>query len=361
MHERGALRRALFALIGELARRAPRWCRPESCATFGGEAMRSMRAARAVACLVAALSLFVVFGGGSRAAAQAALAEAQRCYGGELDHCATAGDAYHEGTDVVVSHAMAAQLYRYGCSRGDMRSCRAMGWLHQQSPGHGVPTSLSESHRYYQLACNGGYALACYDIGTLYWTGQGVAVSWPTGQSYYERACGMRHADACREVAYIYGRAMGVARDYPRMAALLRQACDLGNATACEEMVDPVGAATRADADEGVVGSGSDASATAMAAVGMPEPQFRELVTRFRRDGRTASQLALARDLASGGVQLTCQQIATVMQASTFDSTRVRIATTLWPRAVDPQNFDVLAQALEFEGSRTLLRQQTGH
>ncbi|MDQ3032661.1 MAG: DUF4476 domain-containing protein [Myxococcota bacterium] len=339
-----------------------------------------MRAARAATISVTTLSLLAVLLGASRATAQSALSEApsalsqtpsvlsqppsalseaQLCYAGQLDHCATAGDAYHEGTEVVVSHEMAAQLYRFGCSRGDMRSCRAMGWIHQQSPGHGVPASLSESHRYYQLACNGGYALACYDIGTLYWTGQGVPVSWPTGQSYYERACGMRHADACREVAYIYGRAMGVPRDYPRMAALLRQACDLGNATACEEMVDPVGAATRADADEGT--EGDAASADAVLAVGMPEPQFRELLMRFRRDGRTASQLALARDLAMGGVQLTCQQIATVMQASAIDSTRVRIGTTLWPRAVDPQNFDVLAQALEYDGSRTLLRQQTGH
>lgn len=298
-------------------------------------------------------------GGAAQASAQQALADAQACYAGRYDRCAAAGDAYHEGTDVAVSWEMAAQLYRYGCNGGDVRSCRAMGWIHQQSPGHGVPTSLSESHRYYGLACNGGYALACYDLGTLYWTGQGVPVSWPTGQAYYERACGMRHADACREVAYIYGRAMGVPRDYARMAALLRQACDLGNSTACQEMVDPVGSATRADADEGGGGGGGGGGGAVVA--GMPDAQFQDLLQRFRRDTRTASQISLARDLASGGVALSCAQIASVMQTSAIDSTRVQIGTTLWPRAVDPQNFYLLPQAVEYEGSRTLLRQQTGH
>jgi TPR repeat protein len=291
------------------------------------------------------------------ALAQEAMVDAQACYAGRYDRCAYAGDAYHEGTGVPVSYDMAAQLYRFGCDRGDMRSCRAMGWIHQQQPGHGVPTSLSEAHRYYQLGCNGGYALACYDLGTLYWTGEGVPESWPIGQSYYERACSMRHADACREVAYIYGRAMGVPRDFARMGALLRQACDLGNQTACQEMLDPAGAAMRADQD----GSGGAAQPQPQVVQGMPDAQFQDLVLRFRRDSRTASQLALARDLATGGVQLSCAQIASVMQTSGIDSTRVQLGLTLWPRALDPQNFYLLPQALEYEGSRTLLRQQTGH
>ena len=61
------------------------------------------------------------------------------------------------------------------------------------------------------------------------------------------------------------------------------------------------------------------------------------------------------------GANLTCAQIATLMQTAPIDSTRLQLATTLWPRAVDPQNFPLLMLALEHEGSRTLLRQQTGH
>jgi hypothetical protein len=294
--------------------------------------------------------------GAARASAQEPLEDAQACYAGEYDRCATAGDAYHEGTGVPVSWDLAAQLYRYGCDGADLRSCRAVGWIHQQSPGHGVRASLAEAHRHYQLACDGGYALACYDIGTLYWTGEGVPESWPTGQAYYERACGMHHADACREVAFIFGRAMGVPRDYARMATFLRQACELGSTMACEELRDPIGAATRADAE----GGASAGSPPEPIAVGMPDPQFETLLARFRSDRRTAAQVALARDLARGGVRLTCQQITRVMQTSAIDSTRLQLAVALWPRAVDPQRFDALARALEYEGSRTLLRQQTG-
>lgn len=298
--------------------------------------------------------------GGARPAAPTtsptALAEAQACYAGQIDRCTVAGDAYHEGEGVAVSFEMAAQLYRYGCQRGDLRACRAFGWVSQQ--GHGVVESVAEARRHYEMACEGGFALGCYDIGTLYWTGEGVTQSWPTGRQYYERACDMGHAEACREVAYIHGRAMGTERDLGRMATLLRRACELGSTTACEESSDPVSAIARAEQD----GGASDAElATLTVARGMPEGAFGTILGRFRADPRTAHQLGLARGLATGGANLTCAQIATLMQTAPIDSTRLQLATTLWPRAVDPQNFPLLMLALEHEGSRTLLRQQTGH
>ena len=128
-------------------------------------------------------------------------------------------------------------------------------------------------------------------------------------------------------------------------------------------MRDPIGSVARADVEAGGEAAGDSAvgSAVAITPPGMPDPQFHELLARFRRDTRTASQLALARELARGGVVLTCTQIAAIMQTSAIDSTRVQVGATLWPRASDPAGFGLLTQALEHEGSRTLLRQQTGH
>ena len=323
----------------------------------------------AFASSVVAIVTLVLSGGASAQDSTTipALQSAQQCYAGTFSACADAGDAYHEGWGVAVSPELAAQYYRYGCNGGDARSCRALGYVTQN--GDGVPQSYPEAMRLYELSCNGGYALACYDLGTMHWTGTGTPVSWPEGQRYYERSCQMRHADGCREVAYIHGRGMGVPRDYARMAEFLRLSCDLGNPTACTELRDPASAAAAADSADGSGGGGGGGGGggagvgvgIGTVVMGMPDPQFQDLLSRFRRDTRSTMQTRLARDTAAAGAVLSCAQIAQLMQTTPVEGTRTMIGVILYSRAVDPESFYVMEQALTREGSRVLLRQQTGH
>ncbi len=286
------------------------------------------------------VSLLVAFG----ASAQEGLTDAQLCYSGRFDRCAMAGDAYHEGTGVPVSFEMAAGFFRHGCAGGDMLSCRAMGWIFQH--GHGVPMSATESHRHYQMACDGGHALACFDVGVIHWNGRGVPMDWPLGQSYYERACSMGHAEGCREVAFIHGRGMGVPRNLWRMAGYLRQACELGSTAACYEMADPVAAA-------GVTGEEFPMSPR----VGVSSSYFEALLERFRADRRAAAQLSLARDLSAGGVRFTSAQVVAILRVLGEDRTRIQVVLGVWPGLIDPEHVSEIFDALDHDGSRTLLRQ----
>lgn len=278
------------------------------------------------------------------AGAQDGLTDAQLCYSGRFERCAVAGDAYHEGTGVPVSFEMAAELFRFGCASGDVSSCRAMGWIYQH--GHGVARSEAESHRHYRMACDGGHALACFDVGVIHWSGRGAPEDWPLGQSYYERACSMGHAEGCREVAFIHGRGMGVPRNLWRMAGYLRQACELGSTAACYEMADPVAAAgvTREELP-------------APPRVGVPSSYLEALLARFRDDPRAEAQLALARDLATGGVRFTCEQVVAILRVLGEDSTRVQVVLAIWPGVIDPEHARRIFDALDYDGSRTLLRQ----
>lgn len=285
-------------------------------------------------------------------AASRALIDARACYAGEHARCVIAGDAYHEGRGVPESHPLAAQLYRYGCDHGDLAACRAFGLLWQE--GHGVPESAREAQRYFAIACDGGLALACYDLGTLHWIGRGAAPSWSAGRELYQRACELRHAEACRELAFVHGRGLGLPRDLARTAELLRRACELGSESACAEAADPASAVAAAEA--GPEGSG----ARTRSEPGLPEAQLARLLERFAREARPAERLLLARRLAFGGVRLRCAQIAELMRTAPDDASRLPLALALWPRAVDPENVEALAAALEHEGSRTLLRQQIG-
>ena len=88
-------------------------------------------------------------------------------------------------------------------------------------------------------------------------------------------------------------------------------------------------------------------------------PDFDELRghvadARFEQDRvelvRTASAHAL----------FTVDQVVALMQTSSFDDTRVDIATLLRPRVVDPARWYLVEAALQFESSRDTLRQRVG-
>lgn len=88
--------------------------------------------------------------------------------------------------------------------------------------------------------------------------------------------------------------------------------------------------------------------------------RFAKLLNQVRGAAFQDAQLNLVRDAQAGNTFFTCQQIAALMGAVSFDSAKVEIGALLFPRAVDPQNFSDLTAALTFESYRQQLRQRVG-
>lgn len=88
--------------------------------------------------------------------------------------------------------------------------------------------------------------------------------------------------------------------------------------------------------------------------------QFGQLLSQMQRLSFSDEKLNYSRDLVNSGYYFTCEQIVQMMKTSAFGDEQVKIGSTLYPRAVDPQNFMQMTSALTFESDRQKLRRLIG-
>jgi hypothetical protein len=88
--------------------------------------------------------------------------------------------------------------------------------------------------------------------------------------------------------------------------------------------------------------------------------QFGSLLQQMQRLSFSDEKLNYARDLVNSGYYFTCEQIVQLMKTSSFGDEQVKIGSTLYPRAVDPQNFMLMTSSMTFESDRQKLRRLIG-
>lgn len=96
-------------------------------------------------------------------------------------------------------------------------------------------SDFSEAARLFNLACEGGHARACYDIGAMIASGKVAAKQPGTAAKFYERACKMGDKLGCYALAYACQTGAGIAKDEARAYELYKNACELGLAKGCNE------------------------------------------------------------------------------------------------------------------------------
>lgn len=87
---------------------------------------------------------------------------------------------------------------------------------------------------------------------------------------------------------------------------------------------------------------------------------FATTLAQMQRLSFGSEKVNYANDLATSGNFFTCDQIAQLMGTASFGSDQVKIASTLYKNAVDPQNFTTLTTKLTFESDRQALRRAVG-
>lgn len=87
---------------------------------------------------------------------------------------------------------------------------------------------------------------------------------------------------------------------------------------------------------------------------------FATTLAQMQRLSFSSEKVNYANDLATSGNYFTCDQIAQLMGTASFGSDQVKIASTLYKNAVDPQNFTTLTTKLTFESDRQALRRAVG-
>lgn len=96
-------------------------------------------------------------------------------------------------------------------------------------------SDFKEAARLFNLACEGGHARACYDIGAMIARGKVAAMQPEAAVKFYERAYKMGDKLGSYALAYAHQTGVGVAKDEARAYELYKNACELGLAKGCNE------------------------------------------------------------------------------------------------------------------------------
>jgi len=168
--------------------------------------------------------------------AAAPLLEAE-CQAFDYYSCAYLGYANQFGLGKARDIEQAKQLYEKSCSNGVSEACFHLGLLLQWQGADQAPTDAINSGaafvEYYDKACTGESAIACFMLGEAYSRGMGIRTDKTKAVYYYQAACDNFSMPGCDRLGFAYSTGEGVAVDKRRAYFLFIRACDGQVARAC--------------------------------------------------------------------------------------------------------------------------------
>jgi TPR repeat protein len=84
-----------------------------------------------------------------------------------------------------------------------------------------------------EKACYEGGAIACLELGKMYYTGEAVRRDTDRAALLLQQACRGSVAEGCYRLGLMYESGTGIGLDTSRASALFEEACDGGYAQAC--------------------------------------------------------------------------------------------------------------------------------
>ena len=85
---------------------------------------------------------------------------------------------------------------------------------------------------FYGQGCVGGESEACFNLATIYETGDASVQNIAKALEYHKQACDAGYSLACNNLGILYGE--GVERDYARAATYFDKACQLKEEIGCK-------------------------------------------------------------------------------------------------------------------------------
>ncbi|XP_013884660.1 cytochrome c oxidase assembly factor 7, partial [Austrofundulus limnaeus] len=145
---------------------------------------------------------------------------------------------YFEG--VKRNFDSAAQILKHNCeTNGHPESCYKLGAYHITGKG-GMTKCLKTAYSCFLRACDGGgkkSADACHNVGLLVHDGQAVegGANVKAAQQYYMKACADGFAPSCFNLStmFITGDSEGLAPDMAQAFTYANRACELGHVWGC--------------------------------------------------------------------------------------------------------------------------------
>ena len=132
--------------------------------------------------------------------------------------------------------ARAVSYYRLACKGGYATGCNNLGVMHETGRGH-RRRDMRAAVKHYRHACKLGETAACVNAGAILVQGRGKVTAAPKEAArLFAHACEKRRAEACFNLASLTKKGLGVARDEAKARRLKQRACELGLPRACREL-----------------------------------------------------------------------------------------------------------------------------
>nr|WP_314399682.1 hypothetical protein [uncultured Campylobacter sp.] len=164
-----------------------------------------------------------------------------QCQSGDAAKCAVLGDAYYEeyiASGDEEARKLSAAAFKEACDKGDGEGCAGLGLSYIDEgdaaasekllektcdelktatacynlgffkiDGHGgFKQDVKGAMKYYEKACDLGYAAGCEELGGIYNVGEAdVKADENKALKYYEKSCALGSRDGCDAVKLIKG------------------------------------------------------------------------------------------------------------------------------------------------------------
>ena len=88
-------------------------------------------------------------------------------------------------------------FYGQGCAGGESEACFNLATIYET--GDASVQNIAKALEYHKQACDAGYSLACNNLGILY--GEGVERDYAQAAIYFEKACQLKEEIGCKNKA----------------------------------------------------------------------------------------------------------------------------------------------------------------
>ena len=149
--------------------------------------------------------------------------------------CGLLGIAYATGKGIAVDEVRGRSWMQAGCNGNDAQSCAGLALMHANGRG-GVPRDSVRAIGFWKAACTNAQSVAesCAYLGAGYLTGSGVAHDDVRAAQYLSQGCEGGVAMGCTLLASMYEAGTTVtAKSVTRAAEFYKRGCDGKSATAC--------------------------------------------------------------------------------------------------------------------------------
>jgi TPR repeat protein len=155
------------------------------------------------------------------------------CEAGHHEACALLADTYNRESWRGGDRSKARAYYERACNGGLAGACFDLGLLLVDGGGEDDQAAAVKA---YEQACDGGEMGGCVNLGVLYTKMAGEDDVSAEVFLLYRRACDGNSAVGCHNLALYHERGRGTPPDVARARALYARACDLGYEKSCGEV-----------------------------------------------------------------------------------------------------------------------------